>query len=81
MSAAKALTTLKAVPHAKDNETCQMCLNVARVIDRETHTAELVEALRGIADADPDAPEVESWKWLARKFMNEARAALALGAA
>lgn len=36
----------------------------------------LREALRGIAEADPDAPEVESWKWLARKFMADARAAL-----
>lgn len=36
----------------------------------------LAEGLRRIANADPNAPEVESWKWLARKFMDEASALL-----
>lgn len=48
---------------------------------RERYRDERIErlemALGRIAYADPDHPEVESWKWLAREFMGIARAALA----
>jgi hypothetical protein len=37
-----------------------------------------VEALQTIDRYNPDAPEVESWKWLAREFKSIARVALAL---
>lgn len=45
MRAAKVLSTLTLEPHTTDNATCPQCLRVAEVIDRETHAAELVEAL------------------------------------
>jgi hypothetical protein len=44
MAAAKALTTLTLEPHTLDNTACPQCRRVAEVIDRETHTAELVQA-------------------------------------
>lgn len=36
----------------------------------------LAEALEQIARYDPDAPEVESWKWLARRFKDIAEYSL-----
>jgi hypothetical protein len=42
----------------------------------EAEVAQLKAALQEIAAADPDAPEVESWKWLARRLMEIAREAL-----
>lgn len=48
-----------------------------QLADEKARVENLEKALREIADADPDAPEVESWKWLARKFMESARSALA----
>lgn len=51
---------------------------VISVIDAKDERIERLKmALGRIAYADPDHPEVESWKWLAREFMGIARAALA----
>ena len=48
-----------------------------RVLEFAEDKLKLAEALERIASADPDAPEVESWKWLARHLMEMARTTLA----
>ena len=45
----------------------------------ESRQRVLEQALREIADKDPNDPDVESWKWLARKFKELAESALAQG--
>ena len=55
----------------------QQPLSQRELLNLAEDKLKLAEALWVIASADPDAPEVESWKWLARHLMERARTTLA----